>query len=391
MDYRKFIQERLPQLFPPTREPVSRELLQLGRRLVDGDKFTPREAESAMEIMIGGRGSPYETALFLTALRAGTCTPEELAAMAGVMRAHSIRVTPSPPCTVLGDNCGTGGDDLHLFNVSTAAMFIMAAAGVPIAKHGNRASTSRCGSADALEALGVRIDLAPDAVARCIERTGIGFMFAPFYHPAMKHVAAVRRNLPFHTIFNLLGPLCNPAPISFQLLGVYHPDILQLAAQTLMLLNLPRALVVCGEAGMASKWMDEVSISGLTHAILIDHATERRIEIDPRSLGMSLSSIESLRGGTPSVNASILRGILDGSDTGPRRDLCLINAAAGLYAAGVVDEISEGLARARETLKGGGALEKLERLIEESKREGKSQTPRLRQGFVGQENPKSQL
>lgn len=376
MDYKKFIQDQLPRLFPPTQEPVSRELLHLGRKLVDDGALTPREAGCAMEIMIGGRSSPYETALFLTALRAGARTPEELAAMARVMRAHSIRVTPPPSCAVLGDNCGTGGDGLHLFNVSTAAMFIMAAAGAPIAKHGNRASTSRCGSADALEALGVHIDLGPEAVARCIERTGIGFMFAPLYHPAMKHVAAVRRALPFHTIFNLLGPLCNPAPISFQLLGVYHPDALRLAAQTLMLLNLPRALVVCGEAGVEGGWMDEVSISGRTHAILIDHATERRIEIDPRALGMSLSPLDPLRGGAPSVNASILRGILDGSDTGPRRDLCLINAAAGLYAAGVAGEISEGLARARETLRGGKALAKLERLIEESNRDGGDQSSR---------------
>jgi anthranilate phosphoribosyltransferase len=221
-----------------------------------------------------------------------------------------------------------------------------------------------------LETLGVRIDLGPEAVARCIERTGIGFMFAPFYHPAMKNVAAVRRTLPFHTIFNLLGPLCNPAPISFQLLGVYHPDVLDLAAQTLMLLDLPRALVVCGEAGIEDQWMDEISISGRTHAILIDHTTSHRIEIDPLALGMSLSPLDPLRGGEPSMNASILRGILDGTDTGPRRDLCLINAAAGLYAAGVVDEISEGLTRARETLKDGGALEKLERLIKESNREG---------------------
>jgi anthranilate phosphoribosyltransferase len=370
MNYGKFIQDELPRLFPPTGEPVSPELLQLGRKLLDEGPLTPEEAECGMEIMIGGRSSPYETALFLTALRTGARTPGELAAMAGVMRAHSIHVTPSPPCTILGDNCGTGGDGLHLFNVSTATMFIMAAAGVSIAKHGNRASTSRCGSADVLEALGVRIDLGPEAVARCIERIGIGFMFAPVYHPAMKNVAAVRRTLPFHTIFNLLGPLCNPAPVSFQLLGVYHPDVLDLAAQTLMLLNLPRALIVCGEASTEGRWMDEVSISGLTHAILIDQGTERRIEIDPRSLGMSLSTLDPLRGGAPPVNASILRGILDGSDTGPRRDICLINAAAGLYAAGMVGEISEGLARARETLGSGGALEKLEGLIEESKKAG---------------------
>jgi len=368
MDYNRYIKEQLPLLFPPTREPVSAALLQLGRKLIDGSELTPEEAERAMGIMIGGRSSPYETALFLTALRPDMCTPEALAAMARVMRARAIRVTPRAPCEILGDNCGTGGDDLHLFNVSTAAMFVLAAAGVPIAKHGNRASTSRCGSADVLEALGVRIDLGPEAVARCIERTGIGFMFAPSYHPAMKHVAAVRRSLPFRTVFNLLGPLCNPAPVTFQLMGVYHPDILELAARALMLLNMPRALIVCGEPGVEGSWMDEVSISGRTQAVLIERGTIRRIEIGPRPLGIPPSSLEVLRGGPPPVNASILRGILDGSDTGPRRDLCLINAAAGLYAAGVVRKVSEGLARARETLAGGGALTKLEQLVEESNR-----------------------
>lgn len=366
MNYKNFIQDKLPRIFTPEKEPVSPELLQLGVRLVDEGPLAPQEAESAMEIMIGGRSSPYETGLFLTALRIGPRAPEELAAMARVMRAHSIRIAPPASCAILGDNCGTGGDGLNLFNVSTATMFILAAAGAPIAKHGNRASTSRCGSADVLEVLGVRIELPPEAVARCIERIGIGFMFAPAYHPAMKNVAAVRRALPFHTIFNLLGPLCNPAPIGFQLLGVYHPDVFDLAAQTLMLLNLPRALVVCGGAGVEGGWMDEVSISGRTHAILIDRATSRRFEIDAAPLGIPLSPIEALYGGTPSVNAAILRGILDGSDTGPRRDICLINAAAGLYAAGVAGDISEGLVRARETLKGGGALAKLEGLIEES-------------------------
>lgn len=368
MDYSKFIQEQLPRLFPPGREPASGELLEFSTRISEGGGLTPEEAECAMEIMIGGRSSPYETALFLTALRPDMCAPEALAAMARVMRTRAIRVTPRGQCEVLGDNCGTGGDDLHLFNVSTAAMFFLAAAGIPIAKHGNRASTSCCGSADVLEALGVRIDLGPEAVARCIERTGIGFMFAPSYHPAMKHVAAVRRGLPFRTVFNLLGPLCNPAPITFQLLGVYHPEILERAARTLTLLSVPRALIVCGEPGVEGRWMDEVSTSGQTHAILIEQGTVRRIEIVPRSLGIAVSSLDALRGGTPPVNASILRGILDGSDTGPRRDLCLINAAAGLYAAGVAREVSEGIERARETLAGGGALRKLEQFIEESNR-----------------------
>jgi anthranilate phosphoribosyltransferase len=324
--------------------------------------------------MIGGGAAPYETAFFLAALRPERCSPQELAAMAAVMQAHAVRLAPLRTAGILGDNCGTGGDNLHLFNVSTAAMFVMAAAGVPIAKHGNRASTSRCGSADVLEALGARIDLGPEAVARCIEACGIGFMFAPRYHPAMKNVSAVRKALPFRTVFNLLGPLCNPAPVTFQLLGVYHPDSIEPAARALSLLGRKRALIVCGATGRQGTWMDEVSISGPTRAALVEDGAVRGIMIEPDALGIPAARLEALRGGAPSENAALLRGVLGGTDRGPRRDICLINAAAGLYAGGAAGTLRAAMDAAREAVEMGHALRKLEEFIEESRQEENSKS-----------------
>ena len=361
-----FIRQKLALLFPPPKKPVSDELLHYGRRLTLGERVTPGEAGRAMEIMIGGRSAPYETALFLTSFRAESCNPEVLAAMACVMRSRATRVRLRAHVKLLADSCGTGGDNLHLFNVSTVTMFMLAAAGLPIAKHGNRASTSRCGSADVLDELGVRVDLGPEDVARCIERVGIGFMFAPRYHPAMKNVAAVRKSLPFRTVFNLLGPLSNPAPVTYQLLGVYDPSILELIARTLALLKLKSAFVVCGSAGKEDIWMDEVSTLGTTHAVYIEGAEFRRIEIEPRTMGIVPPSLDELRGGSPRDNALILRGILDNSDMSPRRDICLANAAVGLYGAGMVESLRDGTARARETLESEAALRKLELLIKES-------------------------
>ncbi|MCX6353478.1 MAG: anthranilate phosphoribosyltransferase [Candidatus Aureabacteria bacterium] len=368
MDLKEFIREALPRLFPPPEQFSKRELLQLGMRLADGERISPEETACAMEIMIGGGASAYETALFLTALQPETCTPEILAAMARIMRSKAVPVTLRSAKRILGDNCGTGGDNLHLFNVSTATMFILAASGIAIAKHGNRASTSQCGSADVLESLGVKIDLGPEAVAHCIDGIGLGFMFAPRYHPAMKHVSGVRRRLPFRTVFNILGPLCNPAPVTFQLLGVYHPDTLDLAAHTLMLLNVPRSLIVCGETDTKGEWMDEVSTSGPTHAVRIENGVLHHITLEPSDFGIPPCSVRELRGGTPSQNASILRDILSGAGKGPRRDICLANAAAGLYACGAVEQISLGMEQAREAIESNRALRKLEQLIAESNR-----------------------
>ncbi|MEI6632232.1 MAG: anthranilate phosphoribosyltransferase [Chlamydiota bacterium] len=370
MDTARFIRNELPRLFPPPPRPVSAALLKLGRRLAEGGSLRAADAASAVEIMMGGECDPYEAGLFLSAFQSSDCTPRALAAMAGVMRAKMVPVAVRPGEGPLGDNCGTGGDSLHLFNVSTAAMFILAAAGVRIAKHGNRASTSRCGSADALEALGALIDLGPEEVARCIGEAGIGFMFAPRYHPAMKNVSEVRRALPFRTVFNLLGPLCNPAPVDFQILGVYHPDMLDLAGKAARILKIPRALIVCGRTGHKGAWMDEVSVSGATRAVMLSKGRMRPVEITPRALGIPCAPIDSLRGGTPRRNAGILTEILAGKDKGPRRDICLANAAVGLYAAGTAPDLREGMARAREALESGRAIEKLEQFIAATRRLG---------------------
>ncbi len=366
--YETFIKQGLPELFKVPGKPVSAELLGYGQQLTAGKPLTPEEAARAVEIMIDGKSAPYETAFFLTVFQAELSRPEELAAMARAMRARAVRVEPLSHYKILGDNCGTGGDNLHLFNISTVTMFILAAAGMPIAKHGNRASTSRCGSADVLEELGVKIDLGPEEVARCLDRIGIGFMFAPRYHPAMKNVAGVRKKLPFRTVFNILGPLCNPAPVTCQLLGVYTPNIIELIAQTLTHLELERALVVCGRTGNKDIWMDEVSVSDITVANLVDGKSIKRIDINPKELGVNPCDIKTLCGGERSENAAILRSILDRLDRGPRRDICLLNAAAGLYAAGIANDLSEGLKRAEESLDSGDALKKLEQLVAESNR-----------------------
>ena len=363
MDMARFIKNELPKLFPPSPKPVSAALLKLGRRLTESGSLRAADAARAVEIMMEGECAPYEAGLFLSAFQSSDCTPRALAAMTRAMRARMVPVAVRPGKGPLGDNCGTGGDNLHLFNISTAAMFILTAAGVRIAKHGNRASTSRCGSADALEALGARIDLGPAEVARCIEETGIGFMFAPRYHPAMKNVSAVRRALPFRTVFNLLGPLCNTAPVDFQILGVYHPDMLDLAGKTAQLLEIPRALIVCGGTGRRGRWMDEVSVSGATRGVLLAKGRLRPVEITPRKLGIPRAPIDSFRGGTPRRNAGILMGILAGKDWGPRRDICLANAAVGLYAAGTAPDLREGMAQAREALENGRALRVFRRFI----------------------------
>jgi len=363
MEMRRFVRDELPRLFPPPANPVSVWLLKTGRRLAEGRGIRARDAMQAARLMVEGACAPYEAALFLSAFQASDCTPRALAAMASVMREKMVRVPVSGCGAPLGDVCGTGGDSLDLFNVSTAAMFVLAAAGARIAKHGNRASTSRCGSADVLEALGARIDLGPAEVARCIRETGIGFIFAPRYHPAMRHVAEVRRALPFRTVFNLLGPLCNPAPVAFQLLGVFHHEMLALAAGAARILGIPRALVLCGTAGRRGRWMDEVSISGPTRAFLLAGGRLRPMEITPRQLGVPRVSLAALHGGTPRGNAATLERILGERNSGPRRDVCLANAAAGLLAASLVGDLREGMGRAREAIESGGALERLRHFI----------------------------
>ncbi|MDQ6959545.1 MAG: anthranilate phosphoribosyltransferase, partial [Mariprofundaceae bacterium] len=287
-------------------------------------------------------------------------TPSILAGAARAMRDAATRIHPR---TVgLLDTCGTGGDCASTFNISTTVALVVAAAGVPVAKHGNRAISSKSGSADVLEALGVQLNIAPEKVAECIDTTGIGFLFAPGHHPAMQHAAGPRRELGIRSIFNLLGPLTNPAHAEYQVLGVYAKDKLKLVANALRQLGTERALVVHGRDGL-----DEVTTTTLTDAIWVEqgvdqHAPVREFEIDPAAFGMPYAKATDLAGGDAETNAAIIRDILDGKH-GPARDIVLLNAAAALWVAGKTGGIAAGLRMAAEAIDSGKAAEALANLV----------------------------
>ena len=326
-------------------------------KIGDGKALSAGEASAAMHAIMSGDVSPVRIAAFLTALRVRGVTAEELTGFARTMREHSIRITPAVDGLV--DTCGTGGGGLPTFNISTTAAFVVAGAGVPVAKHGNRAMTSTCGSADCLEALGVGIACAPEQVRDCIERIGIGFLFAQAHHPAMKHAGPVRRELPYRTVFNLLGPLTNPAGASAQVIGVYEPSLTELLAETLCRLGTQRAFVVHGMDGL-----DEFSTLGLTRVSEVRDGKVETYEIAPEDLGLTRAPAEALRPGDgPEGSAQLTRMLLKG-ERGPRRDIVLLNAAAALTAAGAAADLKDGLARAAESLDSGAALRKLDRLVE---------------------------
>jgi len=324
-------------------------------QVIAGNSLTEAEAESAMTAMITGKLPPAQVAALLAILHAKGETIDEIVGMARGMRAESLKV-PIPADIVAMDTCGTGGDGAGTFNISTAAAFVIAACGQPVAKHGNRAATSACGSADVLEALGVQVNLPPEAVARCISETNIGFMFAPTYHPAMKYVVPVRRELGFRTIFNILGPITNPAGVSTQLVGVPTADLVQPMATALARLGGQRALVVHGEDGL-----DEFSLSGATRVAEVDGAsgTIREYMVMPQDVGLTPAPRETLKGGDAKMNATLLRGILAGEISGPPADSVALNAGAALYIAGRVATIREGVALAQNQLRPDGALRTL--------------------------------
>lgn len=305
-------------------------------------------AEAAMEELMEGAAPPVQVAALLSMLRVRGETPEEVAAFARVMRARAVRVE-APEGAV--DLCGTGADGLHTFNISTLASFVVAGAGAPVAKHGNRAVTSRSGSADLIEALGIPLDPGPDAVARSIRETGFGFMFAPSYHPAMKHAMPVRRELPMRTIFNLLGPLSSPAGVRRQLLGVAEERLVGLVAEALSRLDTERAIVVHGSDGS-----DELSLAGPNHAVLVEDGTTRDLVIDAVELGLARAPLEALAGGDAQLNAAITISVL-GGEPGPARDVVLLNAGAALFVAGRVGGVAEGVALAAAAIDTGRAAD----------------------------------
>jgi anthranilate phosphoribosyltransferase len=331
-------------------------LRDLVSRVASGESLTEADAAAGMRELISGEASPALGAALLTALRIKGETAAEVTGFARVMREAAVRVAPR--CERLVDTCGTGGGTVPTFNISTTAAFVVAGAGVSVAKHGNRAITSACGSADVLEALGIRIDLPPDAVCACIEEAGIGFMFAQAHHPAMRHVGPVRKELPFRTIFNCLGPLTNPAGASAQLIGVYEPRLVPLLAEALAALGTRRAMVVHGVDGL-----DEISTLGPTLVSEVIDCDVRTCQIMPEQVGLATASpAEIAPGSTAAENAALLRGVLAG-EKGPRRDIVLLNAAAALLVAGAAATLEEGVARAAASIDEGAAAARLQALI----------------------------
>lgn len=322
--------------------------------LVAGKDLSRPEAAQVMGEIMAGDATPAQFGAFVTALRLKGETAAEIAGMAEVMREKANRVEYPGP---LVDTCGTGGDASGSFNVSTAAAFVVAGAGLTVAKHGNRAMSSACGSADVLEALGVKLELAPDQVAACLDQAGIGFMFAPAFHPAMRFAAGPRREIGIRTVFNILGPLTNPAGAQHQVLGVADPAMAPKMAEVLQHLGSPHSLVVHGTDGL-----DEVSISAPTRVWELKDGAIREYTVSPEDLGLPRAPREAIRGGTAQENAAVLRSVLGGAP-GPIRDMVTLNAAAALAAADAAPDLKSGLERARASIDSGEALRRMEALV----------------------------
>jgi anthranilate phosphoribosyltransferase len=320
-----------------------------------GTHLTADHASAVLDEVMEGRASEVQSAAFLVALRAKGETVAELTGLARTMRRLAASV--DAPRDDLVDTAGTGGGP-STFNISTAAALVAAGAGCAVAKHGNRSSTSRSGSADLLEALGVNIELGPEGVARCIDEVGFGFMFAPRHHAAMKHVVPVRKELGVRTIFNFLGPLTNPAGARRQLLGVADRRYQETIAEALIGLGCERALVVSGDDGV-----DEISVSGPTRVIEVRDGTTDEWFVAPSELGFTEAPLELVAGGTPAENATVVEAVFDGSEQGPARDVVLANSGAAILVAGGADTLAAGIDRARETIDSGAAGEVLANLV----------------------------
>ena len=327
-------------------------------QLLQGTALNREQARTVMDQVMAGEATSAQIAGLLIALRARGETVEEMTGFVESMRAHATPLEV-PPGSI--DTCGTGGDRAGTFNISTAAALVAAGAGIPVAKHGNRAASSRCGSADVLEALGVDITLDADGVRRCIDVAGMGFCFAPTFHPAMRHAGPARRELAVRTVFNVLGPLANPGRVKKQALGVGAPSLAPLMIRVLKDLGHERALVFYGEDGL-----DELTTTGPSRVFQLRNGKIDDFELDPKDLGLGRARAEELKGGTPAENAALLRQVLNG-DTGPRRDVVLLNAAAAILAAGRAEDWPQAMDVSRESLDSGRAAQVLSRLIETSR------------------------
>ena len=335
------------------------------RALVDRRDLTRLEAAGAMEAIMSGAATNAQIAAFLTALRMKGETVEELIGFAQVMRQKVVKVRArgadlaqtGTDREMLIDTCGTGGDASGTFNVSTATAFVVAGAGVKVAKHGNRSVSSLCGSADVVETLGIDIELSPPNVARCVDELGIGFLYAPLLHTAMKHVMTARREMGIRTVFNILGPLTNPAGANAQVIGVYSPTLTEPLARVLSELGTIRAFVVHGADGL-----DEISNTGESRVSEVREGVVRSFTVRPDDFGMPRAAITDLRGGDREQNAQLIRGLLDG-EAGPKRDIVLMNSAAALVAGGRARDLKDGVSRAAEAIDSGAARSRLEALV----------------------------
>ena len=322
-------------------------------KLIRGADLTQEEAAQVMEEIMTGEATPAQFGAFVIGLRLKGETVDEMTGLAAVMRDKSLKVDFSGPSV---DTCGTGGDDLGTFNISTVAAFVVAGAGIAVAKHGNRAMTSKSGSADVLEKQGIKIDLGPEGVKQCMEEVGIGFMFAPRFHPAMKFAVQPRREIGVRTVFNILGPLTNPAGAEAQVLGVPTDSVGEKMVQVLQRLGSERAIVVHAEDGL-----DEISLNSNTSVWELKDRSIKHYTIGPDDLGLAPASLQSLAGGSVEENADTMTEVLNGA-SGPRRDVVLANAAGGIVAGGKAADLREGVQVAQESIDSGRALEKLELL-----------------------------
>ncbi len=330
-------------------------------RVVEGHDLSQEEAAQAMAIIMEGKALPTQIAAFLTALRMKGETSSEIAGLAGMMRAKAV-IIPAPSGEVIVDTCGTGGDGRGTFNISTTVAFVAAGAGLTVAKHGNRSISSQCGSADVLETLGANINLNSTHVSQALREIKIAFLFAPNFHPAMKYALGPRREIGIRTVFNLLGPLTNPAGATVHLLGIYHSDLLPVMAEALRALGSKAAFVVHGQDGC-----DEISITGRTDICQLKNGQINCWQIEPEEVGLRRASILEILGGSPEKNAQIVMAVLKGEE-GACRNAVLLNAAALFIAAERARDFKEGIEIAKESIDSGRALKKLQELINFSQR-----------------------
>jgi anthranilate phosphoribosyltransferase len=329
--------------------------------ILEGSDLTFKQAKKLLDTVFEGGVADVQIAAFLAAMRLKQATPEEIAGLAKSLREHAVPVKVKVENLI--DTCGTGGARSKTFNVSSASALVAAGAGAYVAKHGNRGITSKCGSADVLAELGVKIETSPETIARCIEEAHIGFMFAPMFHPAMKFVQPIRKSLDFRTAFNILGPLANPAGATAQVMGVYSEHLLDSIIETHKILGTKRAFVV------HSNGLDEISILGPTKMRKLSDDKITSMELDPSDYGIAKASIDELRGGDAKTNANIISDILSGNEKGARKDIVVINAAAAIIVADLASDFASAIKIAEGSISDGKAMACLEKLVEISNRE----------------------